>query len=147
MDKLPKYLVVELEALPEVFIKVLKAKKLIESGSVGSLSEATRIVDISRSAFYKYRDSIFPYEQNNEKKIAGYHFVIKDKTGVLSNIIKEFSNLGANILTINQSLPIDGYAPVTITVSLNQTAENDMELLSNIRLVEGVIEARRIDPL
>lgn len=144
MEDFPKYLVVEAAALPDVFLKVLEAKNLIESGKVSSLSEAARVAGISRSAYYKYRDSVFTYNREMSSEVATYHFVVKDKTGVLSTIIATISSSHANILTINQSIPIDGYAAVTITVSLDRTDHSDIELLEHIRSLEGVVEARRM---
>ena len=117
---------------------------MIQSGKAASLSEAARIVGISRSAYYKYRDCVFPYKRDMSSEVATYHFVVKDKTGILSTIISEISATHANILTINQSIPTDGYAPVTITVALDSTNNSDIELLEHIRSLEGVAEARRM---
>lgn len=144
MENLPKYLVVEREALPEVFARVLFAKNLIEKGEASSLSEAARKAGISRSAYYKYRDTVFAYNREMSSSVATYHFILKDKAGVLSTIISEISRLGANILTINQSIPIDGFAPVSITVSLDTTNHSDMDLLGSIKTMEDVVEARKL---
>ncbi len=144
MENLPKYLVVERSALPEVFARVLFAKNLIEKGEASSLSEAARKAGISRSAYYKYRDTVFAYNREMSSEVATYHFILKDKAGVLSAIISEISRLGANILTINQSIPIDGFAPVSITVSLDTTNHSDMDLLGSIKTMEDVVEARKL---
>ncbi len=144
MWQAPKHLVIETEALPEIFPRVVYAKDLIERGEVTSISDAAKQAGISRSAMYKYKDSVFPYETGSVGTVVSYYMVLKDRPGVLSTVIGELYRNSANILTINQNIPIDGVAPVSISVSLTTSSASDMDILSSLRAIEGVIEARRI---
>ena len=140
----PKYLVVETTALPEVFSKVAYAKQLLEQGEASNVSHAAKLAGISRSAIYKYRDVVFPYLPDASGKVVSLYLLLRDKPGMLSNIISELWRNGVNILTINQNIPVDGVAVVSISVSLDATSANDMELLNEIKKLEGVVEARRL---
>ena len=110
----PRFFIVEAKALPEVFLKVAQAKWLLETGEVSTVNEATRATGISRSAFYKYRDSISPFQNLMAGRILTFHFILRDVTGLLSSILSIFAQFGANILTINQTIPTNGCASVTI---------------------------------
>lgn len=115
MEKTPKYYIVEAAALPDIFRKVAEAKRLLETGETDKVNVATRAVGISRSAFYKYRDTIAPFQNLMAGRIITFQMMLKDKAGVLSAILSIFANNGANILTINQSIPTGGRAMVTIS--------------------------------
>jgi len=138
----PRYLVVETEALPQVFSQVIMAKQMLESGEVESLTAAAKQAGISRSAFYKYKDSVFVYDRQVADSVVSFHLELKDVPGVLSAVLAEISSHGGNILTINQNLPVSGVAPVSLTVALSDVT--DMEMLGAIRRVVGVQEAHRI---
>ena len=138
----PRYLVVETEALPQVFSQVIMAKQMLESGEVESLTAAAKQAGISRSAFYKYKDSVFVYDRQAADSVVSFHLELKDVPGVLSAVLAEISSHGGNILTINQNLPVSGVAPVSLTVALSDVT--DMEMLGAIRRVVGVQEAHRI---
>ena len=140
----PKYLVVETEALPEVFTKVVYAKQLLEKGEASNISHAAKLAGISRSAIYKYRDVVFPYLHDSTGKVVSLYVLLRDKPGMLSNIISELYRNGVNILTINQNIPVDGVAAISISISLDATSTNDMELLNGLKKMEGVVEARRL---
>lgn len=140
----PKYLVVETEALPEVFAKVVYAKQLLENGETGNISHAAKLAGISRSAIYKYRDAVFPYVREMSGKVVSLYVLLRDRPGMLSGIISELTRNGANILTINQNIPVDGLAAVSVSVSLDATSTSDMELLNVLKKLEGVVEARRL---
>lgn len=140
----PKYLVVETEALPEVFWRVVYAKHLLETGETGSITHAAQLAGISRSAIYKYRDMVFPYVREMSGKMMSIYLLLRDKPGMLSEIIAQLYQSGANILTINQNIPIDGVAVVSISVSLDASAASDMEILNSLRQHAGVVEARRL---
>ncbi|MEG1849191.1 MAG: ACT domain-containing protein [Oscillospiraceae bacterium] len=144
MWKPPKYLVVETEALPEVFAKVVYAKQLLENGETGNISHAAKMAGISRSAIYKYRDAVFPYVREMSGKVVNLYVLLRDKPGMLSTIIAELYRNGANILTINQNIPVDGMAAVSVSVSLDATSTSDMEILNAVKKLDGVIEARRL---
>ena len=115
MEKAPKYFIVDSSALPEIFRKVAEAKRMLETGETDKVNVATKAVGISRSAFYKYRDCISPFQNMMAGRIITFQMVLKDKAGVLSSILSIFANCGANILTINQSIPTGGKAMVTIS--------------------------------
>ena len=123
MDKMPKYFIVEARALPEVFRKVAEAKWLLENGEVATVGEATKATDISRSAFYKYRDSIAPFENLMAGRILTFQLILRDVSGLLSAILSVFAQYGANILTINQTIPSNGTASVTVSAETNGVSE------------------------
>jgi chorismate mutase len=139
----PKYLVIESDVLPKVFVSVAYAKQLLESGEADGISQAAKAAGISRSAVYKYKDAVFPYERKPAGKIASLYLLLRDKPGVLSGVIGTLYECGSNILTINQSIPVDGVAAVSISASVGM-AGNDMELLGALKKLEGVVEVRRL---
>ena len=135
----PKYYLVESGVLPEVFIKVTEARELLETGEVRTVAEAVERVGISRSAFYKYKDSVMPFRDMRQGSIVTFNALLRDKKGVLSSLLAIFADSGANILTINQSIPTNGTALVTISaITENMTIGMD-ELLSATRALYGVI--------
>ena len=139
-----KFYLVSAEALPEIFIKVAEAKRMLQSGEVRTAGDAARAVGISRSAFYKYRDCISPFQNMMAGRIITFQMVLKDKAGVLSSILSIFANCGANILTINQSIPTGGKAMVTIsaeTGALNCPIEELTHMLAETR---GVVRAEAV---
>ena len=141
MDKKPKYYIVEASALPEVFLKVAQTKHLLENGTATTVNDAARITGISRSAFYKYRDAIFPFQDLMSGRIITFQMMLRDETGCLSSVLSSFAQYGANILTINQTIPSNGCASVTITaetIALRCAVE---ELLHHISDVSGVLRA------
>ena len=141
MKQLPKYYIVEATALPEVFLKVAEAKWMLETGEAKTVGEATRATSISRSAFYKYRDAISPFQNLMAGRILTFHFILQDETGLLSSILSIFAQFGANILTINQTIPTGGCASVTIsaeTMAMEQSAE---ALLRTLQQMNGVVKA------
>ncbi|MBE6927141.1 MAG: ACT domain-containing protein [Ruminococcaceae bacterium] len=138
MANMPKYFIVEAQALPEVFLKVAEAKWLLDTGEAATVNEATKATGISRSAFYKYRDSITPFQNLLAGRILTFHLLLRDVTGLLSSILSIFANLGANILTINQTSPTNGLALVTVSAETEQNAEL---LLRQLRTIEGVLKA------
>ncbi len=140
----PKYLVVETETLPDVFAKVVYAKQLLESGHTTSISQAAKMAGISRSAIYKYRDSVFPYVNEMAGKVISIYLLLRDKPGVLSGLIAELYSHGVNILTINQNIPVDGIAAVSVSVSLDATSVNDMEMVNDLKKLDGIVEARKL---
>lgn len=141
LKQLPKYYIVEAKALPEVFLKVAEAKWLLETGEVGTVNEATRATGISRSAFYKYRDAIAPFQNLMAGRILTFHFLLRDVTGLLSSILSIFAQFGANILTINQTIPTGGSASVTISAETTGMERGAEELLRTLSRMEGVLKA------
>ena len=141
MNKVPKYYIVEASALPEVFLKVAEAKRMLETGEASTVNEATRAVEISRSAFYKYRDSIAPFQNLMAGRIITFQLMLLDKAGLLSGILSIFAACGANILTINQSIPTSGAAMVTISAETTDLLCPVEELLKQIGAQNGVVKA------
>ncbi len=135
----PKYYLVEVSALPEVFIKVTEAKALLETGEARTVAEAVERVDLSRSAFYKYKDSIAPFRDLRRDSIMTFHIMLHDKPGMLASVLSIFTESKGNILTINQSIPANGVALVTISVVAENLIVSSDELLSALRSVSGVI--------
>ena len=137
----PKYYIVEASALPEVFLKVAEAKRLLSTGEASTVNEATRMTDISRSAFYKYRDAVLPFQNMRSGRIVTFQFLIHDEPGLLANMLDIFPECNANIQTINSIVPVNGTAVLTIsaeTMDLNVPLE---ELLQKLRAFPGVIKA------
>lgn len=137
----PKYYIIESSALPEVFLKVAEAKRLLDTGEAATVNDATRQSGISRSAFYKYRDSILPFQNLMAGRIITFQLTLHDETGNLSSLLTIFAQWGANILTINQIIPTNGCAMVTITAETGELRGSLEELLRNLRDVEGVLKA------
>ena len=141
MEHTPKYYIVEASALPDIFHKVAEAKRLLETGETDKVDVATRAVGISRSAFYKYRDAIAPFQNLMAGRIITFQIMLKDKAGILSEILTIFANCGANILTINQSIPTGGRAMVTISAETSNLSCNIEALTQQIAERKGVVKA------
>lgn len=137
-------LLVSPDVLPAVFSKVLKAKQLLASGEAKSASEAARMSGISRSAFYKYKDCVFAYTPSQDGRILTISTVLRDSPGVLSNLISQFSAHDANILTVNQNIPVNGVASVTLSLRTDLSAAALDKLMSDLRELDGVIHLEQI---
>ena len=135
-----KYYLVSAEALPEVFIKVAEAKRTLQVGEADTVGEAARLVGISRSAFYKYKDAVQPFQNMRAGHIITFYALLKDIPGVLSNYLSIFANSGANILTINQTIPTNGCAGVTISAETSDMVEGLEELMARASSAEGVLK-------
>ena len=140
MSKTVKYYIVAADALPEIFIKVSEAKRMMQTGEASTVGEATRMAGISRSAFYKYKDSVQPFNDMKAEHIITFYGMLKDNTGVLSRVLSVFARSGANILTINQSIPTNGCAAVTISAETSDMEETLEELIADASAVEGVVK-------
>ena len=141
MAQEPKYYIVEASALPEVFLKVAEAKRLLSTGEADTVNEATRITGISRSAFYKYRDSVLPFQNMMTGRILTFQLMLHDEPGVLSSILVGFAGHNANILTINQTIPSGGCALVTVTAETIHMQESIEQLLQQLAQMPGVVKA------
>lgn len=141
MANQPKYYIVEASALPEVFLKVAEAKRLLDTGEVLTVNDAALRAGISRSAFYKYRDYVLPFQNLMAGRIITFQLALHDEPGVLSNILSLFAQCGANILTINQAIPSNGCAAVTISAETNGLQISLEELLQRLASTTGVIRA------
>ena len=134
-----KFYIVAADALPEIFVKVAEAKRMMQTGEADTVGEATRLVGISRSAFYKYKDSVQPFSNMKTGHIITFHAMLKDNPGVLSNVLSIFAGSGANILTINQSIPTNGCASVTISAETSDMEHGLDELMETVCAAEGVV--------
>ncbi len=139
--KTTRLFLVEADILPEVFLKVMEAKELLQTGEGATVGEAAARVGISRSAFYKYKDAVRPFRSMSTGSLVTFNMELRDRQGVLSSVLAIFAGNGANILTINQSIPSDGAALVVISASGGETGLSSEELLLRIRGVPGVIRA------
>ena len=135
-----KYYIVSEEALPEVFVKVAEAKRMLQVGEAKTVGEAAKKVGISRSAFYKYKDAVQPFQDMKAGHIITFYALLKDIPGVLSNYLSIFANSGANILTINQSIPTNGCAAVTISAETSDMRESLEELIASAAETAGVVK-------
>ncbi len=139
-----EYYIIRADALPAVFVKVAEAKRLLSTGAVHSASEAARRVGISRSAYYKYKDMIMPYEDVGESRVLTIQSVLKDKPGVLSSLLAVFFDAGANILTVNQNIPANGAAYVSVSAQTDKMDISTAELLERLRHLDGVVSVSAI---
>jgi len=139
-----KYFIVHASMLPDVFLKVHEAKELVETGEVPTVAKAVQRVGISRSAYYKYRDAITPFLDLKQGQILSFNILLRDRTGVLSSVLSIFAASGANILTINQTIPTNGAAAVTITAEAGGMSAEVGALLENLRTEDGVIRAEAL---
>ena len=140
MAQMTKYYIVAADALPEIFIKVAEAKRMMQTGEVGTVGAAARQVGISRSAFYKYKDAVQPFNDMKAEHIITFYAMLKDNTGVLSRVLSVFAGSGANILTINQSIPTNGCAAVTISAETSRMEESLEQLMGDVTALEGVLK-------
>lgn len=144
MANKPKYYIIEASALPEIFLKVAEAKRLLTTGEVATVNEATKRMDISRSAFYKYRDAILPFQNMMKGRIITFQLMLHDEPGVLSALLMVYAKEKANVLTINSIIPTNGHALVTISAELTDVEVSLEELLNELGATPGVIKAEII---
>jgi len=140
MSKTPKYFIVEASAMPEIFRKVAQAKSLLETGEESTVNSAVRTVGISRSAYYKYKDYVRPFQDMLRGRIVTFQALLKDEPGILSGVLNIFGNSGANILTINQSIPVNGCAVVTISAETSALDKQLEDLLTSLSSCSGVLK-------
>jgi chorismate mutase len=137
MSDTPRFLLIETDVLPEVFLKVVEAKKLLISGRARSVGEAARLAGISRGAFYKYRDKVRSYS-SEAANVVTLQTILRDEAGVLSALTGALYECGANVLTINQNIPVGRHASVTVTVRMQGVVMTLDEMLDRLRGVGGV---------
>lgn len=118
MGEKTKYFVLKQKAVPEVLLKVVEAKRLLDSGKITSVQDATEAVGISRSSFYKYKDDIFPFHDNAKGRTITMVIQLEDEPGLLSLVLKIIAGFHANILTIHQSVPVHGMATLTLSMDI-----------------------------
>ncbi len=138
MKKDTTFFLVDSSALPEVFTKVVEVKRILEKGTVKTVNDAVKKVGISRSTYYKYKDSVFPFYEISRGKVITLYFVLENFSGILSKIINEIAKAKANILTINQNIPINSLADVTISIETTDMVKDIKELMDEISKIDGV---------
>lgn len=139
-----RYVLVDESVLPDVYSKVILAKQLLTSGAADSASQAAKLAGLSRSAFYKYKDFVFSYNNSSAERIVTICFTLKDKPGVLSQLLAELYKFGANILTVNQNIPIQNTALVSVTARVDSLTVSVDEMLSSLKTIEGVKTIQQI---
>lgn len=144
MEEPLKYLLIEAKVLPEVFTKVMQAKMLLSRGKAKNASQAAQMAGISRSAFYKYKDSIFLYDERVNENIVSFYLTLEDRPGVLSNLLAELYKLGANVVTVNQNIPVDGVAIASVSVRTADATRSRSQILDMLEGLEGVVDARSV---
>ena len=132
-----KYYVVKQKALPEVLLKVAEANRIIETENI-SVADATEKVGISRSSYYKYKDDIFPFRENVKGKTITFVLSMDDEPGLLSLVLKKVAEFKANILTIHQTIPVNGIASLTLSVDILPTTGDSSEMIEQIERLKGV---------
>ena len=137
------YLLLDMSVLPEVYVKVIEAKGYLQSGEAANASQAVKMAGISCSAYYKYKDKIFEYSEQGDD-VTTINAKLQDNAGVLGSVMNELYLAGANILAVNQSIPVNNIADVSITVSFAQSGHMTDEVLEKIKSVGGVKSAESV---
>ncbi len=141
MNNNPKYYIVEASALPEIFLKVAEAKRLLATGEASNVNEAAKMTNISRSAFYKYRDAVQPFRNMNTSRIITFQFLLRDEPGALSAILSTFVQQHTNLLTVNSITPSNGCAIVTVSAETSTANMSMDEMMRTFQQTPGVIKA------
>ena len=134
-----KYFIVEADAMPEIFRKVAEAKRLLETGEERTVNRAVQAVNISRSAFYKYKDAVRPFHDMLHGRIVTFQVLLRDEPGILSGVLNVLSGTGMNILTINQNIPVNGCAVVTMTAETSALRDSLEDVVSQVSNRSGVV--------
>ena len=138
MEEKNRYYVVTKKAVPEVLLKVVEAKRLLESAKASTVQEAADMVGISRSSFYKYKDDIFPFRDNVKGKTITFVLSMDDEPGILSVVLKTIAEYKANLLTIHQTIPVNGVASLTLSVDILPTTGDSAKMIEQIEQLSGV---------
>ena len=138
MSEKSKYFVVKQKAVPEVLLKVVEAKRLLESSRGMTGQEATERVGISRSSFYKYKEDIFPFHDNSKGKSITFVLQMDDEPGLLSMVLQTIAEYKGNVLTIHQTIPINGVASLTLTVDLLPITKDVSAMIEQIESQPGI---------
>ena len=139
-----KFLLVDLSVLPEVFARVVEAKRLMAQGKAKSYSDAAKMAGISRSAFYKYKDRVFPYESSDLTRMLTLNITLVDEPGILSALIAGLYQAGGNIVTINQNIPAAWVAPLAVATRIDRP-RSDAELVARLAQISGVVTVRTVN--
>ena len=137
-DAKTNYYLVREEILPEAIKKTIKVKELLKKGEVRTINEAVEMLNLSRSAYYKYKDYVFPFYEASKEKIVTLALLLEHRSGVLSNVLKVLANEHGSVLTINQGIPLQGVANATLSIETMELAVDLEALLDKVRVIEGV---------
>lgn len=138
MDNGSTYFLVDSSILPDIFSKVIAVKRILSMGKFDTVNDAVKEVGLSRSAYYKYKDFVFPFYETSRGRVLTLYCVVENFSGILSSIINEIARAKANIITINQNVPINGLADVTISIETAGMVMDIRKLMGNISEIEGV---------
>ncbi|MDO4298380.1 MAG: ACT domain-containing protein [Lachnospiraceae bacterium] len=138
MSEKTKYFVVKQKAVPEVLLKVVEAKRLLDTKKAETVQDAADMVGISRSSFYKYKEDIFPFRDNVKGKTLTFVMQMHDEPGLLSDVLNVIAEYHANILTIHQSIPVNGVASLTLSVDVLPETGDISSMIEAIESKEGV---------
>lgn len=138
MSEKTSFFVLKEKAVPEVLLKVVEAKRLLDSGKMTSVQDATEMVGISRSSFYKYKDDIFPFHENAKGKTVTMVIQLDDEPGILSLVLKTIADFHANVLTIHQSIPVNNVATLTLSVEVRPDTGNISHMVEEMEENSGV---------
>lgn len=138
MSDKTNFFVLKEKAVPEVLLKVVEAKRLLESGKIASVQDATEAVGISRSSFYKYKDDIFPFHENKRGKTVTLVIQLEDVPGLLSTLLRAIDKYKYNILNIHQSIPVNGIVSLTLSIDVFDSGDKVDEMVSAVEEVDGV---------
>lgn len=133
-----KFYLVREDVLPEAMKKTLEAKEMLERGKVDKIGDAVQKVNLSRSAFYKYRDTVFPFHTITKERLVSLSVYLEDRSGTLSKLLSIVAESGCNVLTIHQTIPLQGRANVTLSLNTTGMKIEFDEFLSRLRKLEFV---------
>ena len=138
MDKKGSFYLVKEDVLPEAIKKTIRIKEILKQGEARTINEAVEMLNLSRSAYYKYKDYVFPFYEASKEKIVTLALLLEHRSGVLSNVLKVLANEHGSVLTINQGIPLQGVANATLSIETMELAVDLEALLDKIRVIEGV---------
>ncbi|GED31814.1 ACT domain-containing protein [Brevibacillus centrosporus] len=141
MKRDEKFYLIRSDILPESIVKTIEAKKMLESGEVDTVNEAVERVGLSRSAFYKYKDGIFPFNSMMNETIMTITFSLEHTSGLLSKVLTYMAEQGGNVLTINQTIPLQGIATISMSVDMAHMKVSSTEFLDGLQQLPGVRKA------
>jgi ACT domain-containing protein len=144
MERKSNFFLVKEDILPEAIKKTIKIKEMLKRGEARTINEAVEQANLSRSAYYKYKDYVFPFYEASQEKIVTLSFLLEHKPGVLSKALQILANDGASVMTINQGIPLQGIANATVSVETMGLRVDLEALLDKLRMVDGV---KRLDIL
>lgn len=138
LQRKPKYYVVSSEILPDVLEKVLECQHLLMTGKIRKISEAVKVVDISRGTYYKYKDAVFAFHEENSRRKAIVTMIVRDEKGVLSEILALIADHDVNVLALNQTIPINHITTVTATLDIGDLEDSIQDLIRYLEEIQGV---------